>query len=124
MIEISYDVALKALKDAVAEKGADYVYPVRDDGDRCVYTVDGKPSCIVGNALVRIGVPVEKLPREEDFQYRAAQQVKELGEGVRVADDAASLFDRAQQWQDGGITWGESVARAVAWESTREPFDF
>lgn len=121
MLTITYQDALAALRAAVHERGANYVYRPVDGLDQCVYrTEDNQPSCIVGNALVRLGVPVEDLPSPHGIQKNAKAL---LGHGpgkldvplrgVNATVSAANLFDLVQIEQDGGTTWGKAVELAV-----------
>src|SRR5699024_12221660 len=86
---------LHALRQVVAEKGASYVYP---DSERrkgaCQYRVDGKPSCLIGCALDRLGhvVPPEMEIRSASVVLRSLGATKEVG----------LVADLAQNEQDGG----------------------
>lgn len=97
------------VKKVAAEK-PDYVYPEQ----YCQYQHGGKPSCIVGHALHRLGVPVESLKFFDE---------KNSGGGVLAwglpnefpdlieMDSEASLFalSEAQEAQDNRVPWGEAV---------------
>jgi hypothetical protein len=107
-----------AMKAAVAERGADYVYPTewRDTtvpGDNpagmCLYVKPDKsgPACLIGEALHRMGVPVEELALLENKGASMALSVV-FGHdpalfGYRVAAESAQLE------QDAGRTWGSAL---------------
>lgn len=116
MLKITYDMAVAALEAAVEEKGADYVYPESEKVDgACQYlNEDGSPSCIVGNALMRLGVT--RLPRHGTGSPSAYSLLVGTGYGpepVALADErTARLFGRAQNEQDVGTPWGEAVRLA------------
>jgi hypothetical protein len=116
MLEITYDMAVAALEAAVEEKGADYVYPESEKvEDTCQYlNEDGSPSCIVGNALMRLGVT--RLPRHgtgSPSAYTLLVATDYGPEPVALADErTARLFEWAQHVQDDGTPWGEAVRLA------------
>lgn len=102
--------ALRIMREIVAEKGHDYVYPESEkDGSLCQYlrydengTAVG-PSCIAGHYLVRTGMDVESLRHSE-------------GRGVIVVVGKIPLDSRlagalgiAQEAQDRGETWGQAL---------------
>lgn len=107
--------ALRIMREIVAEKGADYVYP---DSEKRLdslcsepicqyarYDEDGNvvaPSCIVGHYLTRTGVSLGDLSIHEGT---AAIQVVPFSPGSRLAE----AFNRAQEAQDDGLTWGEAL---------------
>src|SRR5699024_12750869 len=96
---------LHALRQVVAEKGASYVYP---DSERrkgaCQYRVDGKPSCLIGCALDRLG---HVVPPEMEAKS-AALVLDKLGVSQAAVGRVADI---AQLVQDKGRTWGE-IGRA------------
>lgn len=108
-----------AAREAVAEKGVEYVYQ-KGGGElsACYYaTPDMKPSCIVGHILAKIA--------PEAFEDVAAHERKPdpdyNGTGIkRVADelnlgftpDQVYRLNQAQIQQDRGDTWGEAL-RAI-----------
>ncbi|MFJ8818180.1 hypothetical protein [Amycolatopsis thermoflava] len=116
-IVIDVDRALQLLREVVAERGADTVYqPVRLGASRpdraplpnCVYAHNGAPSCLVGHALHRAGVPVEDLAK-------MTGQIDELSwwpESLDVGSDAVEVFLAAQYAQDEGSPWGDALAAA------------
>ena len=124
----------KALDDAVALKGEDYVYPSSD----CAYSTnpalgEQAPSCIVGYVLNALEPEVFKEVAKREWQKpdpSLGVYVDEYGyaldsttvEGLRdrwgirafddVEDGVVELLYEAQSNQDSGNTWGSSVALA------------
>ena len=113
----------KAMREAVAERGADYVYPVdsveaRETGWRnatpgydsmgdasCVYALsDGTPACIIGLALYKIDP--ELLAHVSDLYDSAQAAFRILGVTDRGLMSAAR---GAQICQDDGETWGSAL---------------
>ncbi|WP_280350411.1 hypothetical protein [Nocardia abscessus] len=109
-------IDVKAFVAAVRKRAADNpdkVYqPVEMDegGESCVYverdheTGELVGSCLIGCALVDIGVPAERLDYVQ-MSFSTLNSVAEFGIPVTVADWAQG----AQIEQDRGTTWGESV---------------
>lgn len=121
MQTIEYDDALRALNQAVADKGYGYVYP-RDDrpGGSCFNVWEGNPDCIVGHALVWLGVPVEWFTearegshwgRENDSAYDVCTNLA-VSDMFNVTDEARDLLAHVQRLQDEGVPWGEAVTMA------------
>lgn len=128
---------VEALRGAVEERGADYVYVnpqgqtagVRDDLDNlpsCFYVHGTAPGCIAGTALVRLGVPLQNLL---DFEGSMASEAVEgtiplivedfptsYGAKGYAAQDKINIVSRilvaAQTVQDAGGTWGEALTAA------------
>lgn len=128
MIEINYDTALSALNNAIMVEGPDFVYAkevltITTYGDQypvCSYLhmdKDGEltvPGCIVGRALIDLGVPVEKI-QPYNTGYVAGGILRELAEDnvLSFTSKAASLLAHVQYLQDAGTEWGEAVHDAV-----------
>jgi hypothetical protein len=117
MKTVTYEDALRALNEAVKAKGYDYQYPVGDAGGCWNVTETGEPDCIVGWALVWLGVPAEWFLEgaRDDRRGMGAVSVCPLlrNTGVLdITDEAFALFRDAQARQDGGIEWGRSVVQS------------
>lgn len=116
MTFITFDMALEALNAVVDEKGDDYVY----EGGRMsrTYAVYDVPSCIVGNALHRLGVSISTLTemdrRTIDGAAISSRKVLEVleGSGFILDNDAVMLLATAQVLQDAEIPWGDAVRMA------------
>lgn len=99
-----------ALERAVALKGEDYVYERPEDGF-CKYMYDGQPSCLIGHALLDLGV-------EYSAQWEG-KHARAIGHGVDHQDyvptfnwpddSTAHAAIRAQGRQDDGETWGVAL---------------
>lgn len=102
--------ALELLIDIVDQYGEDFVYQrvTRFDGEVCVYTDNGQPSCIVGHALVRAGCPDTVL----GILNRDMGAMNISSVASEVDDDACRIFSRAQGLQDVGRTWGDALQAA------------
>lgn len=113
MRTITYEDALRALNQAVADKGYDHVYE-RSWNGYCYNVWEGQPACIVGHALIFLGVPIEwfaKDTRDNDAVGDVCHVL--FMEGMfEITDEALHLLGMAQTYQDGGLTWGVSVTRA------------
>lgn len=119
---VTLDDALDALRKAVAEQGYEYEY--RDEHDSCYYAtfVDGeaKPACIVGHALVYLGVPAEYLAKScwnETSAIGALPYGVLRDVGYEVDDNATQAFHAAQLVQDSlnnekDTSWGAALAEA------------
>lgn len=114
----------QAMRDAVAERGEDWVYPQlpNDDSDRtddwhevgsCIYVhADGTPACLIGLALSKIDPAL--LPTRAEVEPACNFLVGVVPESVRYAAQAA------QNAQDCGEPWGEALrsyeSRLAYWE--------
>lgn len=116
MAVITFYMALEALNAAVDEKGSDYVY----EGGRMsrTYAAYDEPSCIVGNALHRLGVSISTLTemdrRTIDGAAISSRKVLDVleGSGFILDNDAVMLLATAQVLQDAEIPWGDAVRMA------------
>lgn len=110
-----------AMRQAVAERGEDYVYPhfprggeadaYHDEHGTCQYrTWDGVPACIVGVALSKIDLDLVPL-------WGSNKSAGEILEKFGLPKAVRRAADNAQGEQDGEATWGEAL---VAYEQTLE----
>lgn len=126
-ITITGEDALRLLKEVVAERGEDFVYePVKktdplDPGQTCFYIKDGVPSCGVGLALSKFGVPNEVLERmdmdtdeaQEGTGITGPNSTQVLWEaGYMMEPSAQVLFLNFQASQDARNPYGESLQLA------------
>ena len=97
----------------VAAEHPDYVYERPADG--CAYEVDGKPSCLVGHAMFRLGMPLD-LIRRCDSEGPIGHVLDEVcGEFDESGDDRGvyrTLLGWTQGAQDSGKPWGEAVSES------------
>lgn len=91
---------------AVAAETPDYIY----DSEVCWYARNGAPSCIVGQAMHRLGIPVDMLATF-DLHGPIAPVVGHFTELFDVLDDGTlDALKVTQAWQDNHRMWGEAVA--------------
>jgi hypothetical protein len=104
----------EAIRAVVAEAGRDHVYELRDDDDEydgvCEYVRDDQPSCLIAQALARVGVPVDVLAR---YENRSSDWVMEkLGERYPEWTFSRPIIFAARQAQikqDQEKEWGEAL---------------
>jgi hypothetical protein len=132
---IGKDEAVELIRHAVKLKGSDYVDPRSGPmGHGCQYVngTTGQPLCIVGHALVELGVPTDALikapeidnlialpyDREGDptgepgrIKYLSGGGLAEV-EDLEFTPEAVGAFEAAQSTQDAGDTWGQALAAA------------
>lgn len=130
-MEITYEDAVLLLKQIVADRGEDWVYPdfsecrecsdLRREGEDaycswhtsegCRYfTEQGQPACIVGEFFSRTLQP-EDLNR---FHLEGRTVIDALQFlPMEVDEQTRSLLLTAQQSQDTGHTWGNALTRAI-----------
>ena len=115
MIDITLDSVRTGLLALVEQEGEDFIYK-RNEG-ACTYVRQGKGDCLVGRFLIAEGVPVERLEIADRNQFglRAPALLRQLeDEGViTVSEPALGVLDIAQDFQDSGESWGESVNYAL-----------
>lgn len=115
MKTITYELALRALNEAVAKRGPKWVDRNAMTGDGCAnVSLTGEPQCIVGTALVWLGVPPEWFLVGDRRCSSTVTIIPVLErEGVMLFSTAASrLLGFAQSAQDAGGEWGEAVVKA------------
>lgn len=105
------NVALKAALDA---KGDDYVYEERLNG-ACVYSLEGRPSCIVGHVLHALDPDMfervaafEANQGENNGDTSFSNVVVKLN--LPFETDQRRALQEVQAEQDNGKPWGGAVA--------------
>lgn len=115
MIDITLDSVRTGLLALVEQEGEDFIY--KKNNGSCTYIRQGKGDCLVGRFLIAEGVPVERLEAADRSVngLRAPALLRQLvDEGViTIAEPALGVLDIAQDFQDSGETWGESVSYAL-----------
>lgn len=116
-IELTYDETVKILREVVAEKGEDYVYPgaAKNDipGARCKYFEnDGTPSCIVGHVLARYGLTLEELTDVHNA-WTTPAKLLDLGL-ISTTPRVIELLAVAQGKQDFGSPWRVALDNALS----------
>lgn len=122
---ITRDDVISALREVVAERGADYLYQAQGRPGNCVYVVtnargDLEPSCIVGHVLYRLGVPLS------DMNGLDSDDAEMLSDtlGLNIDPWAVACLQTAQELQDGAVdpapghdhSWGAALRAAEAIE--------
>ena len=94
----------------VAQEQPEHVYE-RTEVGKCNYQVDGKPSCIVGHAMHRLGVSVFDLREFDAAGDSAIRDIIEMNPDIFDKDDklGMELLIEAQDSQDEGVPWGLAV---------------
>jgi len=131
MIEITRDDVREGLKALVDANGEDFIYQKALVGSvgikRCVYVYEGKPSCIVGQFLFALGVPLERLEEADWRTFGGGTPADELigelvEEGrIQVESGVAVALTEAQNTQDWGLKWGIVLRRAEGELNIHEP---
>lgn len=110
MDKLTATIARAGIVSAIAEKGADYVYP--NWGQGCYYSVEGAPSCIVGVALSKIGDEYFKtVEAEETRQHEFDGDGLPVGciRSIEMDSPARAALSAAQNAQDSGHSWGAAL---------------
>lgn len=109
---ITYGETVAVLRAIVNDHGFEHVYTPPGPGGQCVYVHDGKPSCLVGHVLHRLGLA---LPPSEQGMSNGWLAVVSADKDHRYPfDDAAiKLLAQVQARQDGGMPWGLVVREAI-----------
>ena len=106
----------------VGEGRPEFVYEQDSSpgGRSCSYARDGQPSCIVGHALVRLGLSVGDLELFDELGDSGISEVVEASGHIFDEDDpeATRKATVAQNQQDHGKPWGEATQGAL--DSNRE----
>lgn len=131
-MRIDYEDAVLLLKQIVADRGEDWVYPDfsecrecsdlrRENGEDaycgwhtnegCRYFTDeGQPACIVGEFISRTVEP-EHINRFY-IEGRIAPEAISLMP-LEIDEQTMELLHRAQQRQDLGDSWGDALTIAI-----------
>lgn len=121
---ITTSIVLDLLEAAVEERGADYHYHDEFGGagfNGCRYEVGGKPACIAGVVLEKLGVPSDTLKKLDygatgtgGYTVNSDIARKVLSKaGFEFEDnEPAQVLREAQQFQDAGGSWGFALDRS------------
>lgn len=135
----------RLVAEAIEEKGADHVSPLyfvdkfadgpmrpstREDENRvdvdsaCRYVApDGSAGCIVGQVLIKAGVPREVLSSREGKSATRVLAAWDVIQFANATDEARTLLSDMQSLQDHGIPWGwmaENISRRPFYELMTE----
>lgn len=117
-ITVSEADVINTLQEIVDEQ-PDYVYarPAHMEGNAvtCLYVHTGEeadevrtPGCLVGQVLSRLGVPLEELEKHE-----GSSALSVVPRFVDTTNRAVGVLSDAQDYQDGGDSWSESLYSAL-----------
>jgi hypothetical protein len=130
MKHMTYDEVLAILNQAVAERGADWIYPGHVDCGACrdqkpcdwhceegcrYFTYDKQPCCIVGYFIDKV-IDTSHLDLsviEGQFAGVALKKLEDWEE-LSVDDRTKALLIQVQANQDSYKTWGDSLNLVVA----------
>lgn len=110
---------LEAEVRRLAAERPDFVYarPSGTTWGSCVYAHDGCGSCIMGQALINVGIPVEWFTESGTRNtWGIGELISLLHFEERIADDfdrrATDWFSDVQTQQDLSNKWSDAIARA------------
>lgn len=121
---IDVDKVIEALRQAVAERGESFSYHDHYHTTSCQYvevTEDGaEAACIAGNALRKLGVPIDTLmsmDRTASGQTSATVDSHAVAlilqrAGFELTNTAGEILRTAQITQDSSRVWGEALHNA------------
>jgi hypothetical protein len=106
------DVArvLEVMEQVVADFGPDYVYPTTLFV-ACTYVRNGRPDCLVGQVLYRMGATIQQL----EVNDNGPASVLDDGfiQPFELSDKAWRVLAAAQSVQDTGVSnWGQALEAA------------
>lgn len=107
---------LRTMKQVVAEEGSDYIYVPKPTQQypmgACVYVYNGKPDCLAGRVLARMGVPLWVL---ESYEGSTINQmiVESSSRPINLTNETIHVLRQAQRAQDRGETWGYCLEQAL-----------
>lgn len=115
------DVAfLTAMRQAVIDKGADYIYEQRvvlfEEGGQdyaCDYLRGGVPSCIVGHGIINANIM--DASHLALYEGTAAYEVLEKNASGGLHYDVIQAANKMQGEQDTGTPWGEAYNHGIAY---------
>ena len=107
---------LKTVKE-LAKENPDTVYVSPNDEGLCFYTKgacsNGTEGCIIGQALVKLGVPKETLAELDEKSQDITGLLRNLDMVDLATFDDNDYLDeltKIQNRQDSGCSWGEAVS--------------
>lgn len=118
--EVDFERVRDITEKIIAVKGADYVDPNSgDEADlQCQYfELDTEtPSCLVGHVLHELGMRIEDLYGHTDSieELNACASMRHLMSilAVPVSGAAAQYMHKLQDFNDGGLPWGDCAEGA------------
>lgn len=127
-MEITYEDAVLLLKQIVADRGEDWVYPHINGCYDCMneeevcewhyaggcryFTASGKPACIVGEFISRTVDPFDYNVHSIEAE-NAATVLHYLSDVLQIDERTEHLLITAQGEQDTNASWGDALATAI-----------
>lgn len=128
-MRIDYEDAVLLLKQIVADRGEDWVYPNMGicpecniaGSDECewhyaggcrYFTASGKPACIVGEFISRTVDPFDYNVHSIEAE-NAATVLHYLSDVLQIDERTEHLLITAQGEQDTNASWGDALATAI-----------
>lgn len=108
MITVDLPAARAALKWAIETHGAAHI------DEYCAYVMSEGIGCLIGEALLHLGVPRGALMANNGFTIDKAAKHMRADQVVMLSPAAVEYLTMAQDVQDEGKTWGEAYAAAEA----------
>lgn len=101
-------------RKAAENPGFTYTSPI-PDSTSCWYVHDGKPSCLIGQALWEAGLIDDTIDEDDNSSsFRHLLRYKGGVHSWHVEHDEANWLALAQSWQDKKYPWGHAVQQADA----------
>lgn len=132
MKRISYEDAVLILKEAIEERGSDWVYPDPNICPTCKWSdeecewhtasgcryfrASGGPACLVGEFIHRTLDPTDYMAAHLETEHAKAV-LFQLSGVLEIDERTEELLAVAQQMQDSGQPWGDSLTRAIDYVS-------
>lgn len=97
-----------------AAENPDYVYQAPGDGiaAQCLYVHDGKPSCLIGQALLEAGVIGPDFEANADNRRGFRSLWHHIPSLQALSYDEYDWLQSVQRRQDAGEPWANAVAFA------------
>lgn len=116
MINLTYKDVLRVAEQVVADVPEDFRYQKRPGPNSYLYVHEGKPDCIVGNILVRMGVQPEVFAEYEGVgAYSLLGWLEHDGVIKGCEMKVREFLSCFQRRQDNGNTWAGSLEDAKAY---------
>lgn len=115
------DVALIQALMELGEERPEFVYSSTAPGYSCQYVYGDQASCLVGQALAKMGVPLDRLQVGNSKEFGGEESmladtlIKRLSDLITVGHDVMNVANRCQEAQDNDVPWGPATEPARQW---------
>lgn len=116
---IDYDEAVRLVESVMNKEGfgPDYVYqnPDPEQPTRCFNVWNGEGSCIIGRALIEMGVEPEWFKQTGMRPAQPFSDVSrdlEIEKSIRFTSKAYHFLREIQSCQDTKVPWGQAIRSA------------